>query len=62
MEPLLLNPEQTAETLSVSEAYVRKLIRTNELPVIRLGRKCVRIPVFELKAWIDGKAEAAGVS
>jgi excisionase family DNA binding protein len=62
MEQLLLNPEQTAETLSVSEAYIRKLIRANELPVIRLGRKCVRIRFGELKAWIDSKAEPAGVS
>ena len=61
MEQLLLDPEQAAETLSLSESYVRKLIAANELPAIHLGRKCVRIPIHELKLWLDLKAEAAGI-
>ena len=60
MEPLVLDPESTAEALQVSVPYVRKMIANRELPVIHLGR-CVRVPTLELKEWIDAKVREAGI-
>jgi excisionase family DNA binding protein len=40
-EPLLLNQQQVAALLNVSERTVRALIHTKQLPVIHIGRRCL---------------------
>jgi excisionase family DNA binding protein len=38
---LLLNQQQTALLLNISERSVRNLIRNKQLPVIHIGRRCL---------------------
>jgi excisionase family DNA binding protein len=39
--PLLLDQQQVAALLNVSERTVRNLIHTKQLPVIHIGRRCL---------------------
>jgi len=39
--PLLLDQQQVAELLNISERSVRNLIHTKQLPVIHIGRRCL---------------------
>ncbi len=48
----LLTMTAVAETLDVPVAYARELGRRGELPVIRVGRKYVRVRRSVLDAWI----------
>ncbi|MFZ0520347.1 MAG: helix-turn-helix domain-containing protein [Candidatus Acidiferrales bacterium] len=39
--PLLLDQQQVAALLNISERSVRNLIHTKQLPVIHIGRRCL---------------------
>jgi excisionase family DNA binding protein len=39
--PLLLDQQQVAALLNISERTVRNLIHTKQLPVIHIGRRCL---------------------
>ena len=49
----LLSVTQVAELLGVSAATVRRMIRDNEIPSIRVGRS-IRVKQETLETWIDG--------
>jgi len=55
-EPLLLNKQNAARALQVSEKTLDRLILEHGLPRIQLGRS-VRFSVDALKAWIAEKGE-----
>ncbi|QUQ72533.1 Helix-turn-helix domain protein [Kutzneria sp. CA-103260] len=48
--PCLLSVKETAESLRVSEATVRRAIRAGKLPCVRIGR-LVRVSVVDLAAF-----------
>jgi excisionase family DNA binding protein len=48
----LLSIYKTARRLSVSEKTIRRLIRSGELPALRVGGS-VRIDPDELNAWLE---------
>jgi excisionase family DNA binding protein len=54
--PRLLTIPQVAEYLGVGRAHIYKLINTNGLPVIRLGRS-VRIHMTSLQRWLQDQEE-----
>lgn len=59
VQPLLLTIPQVARSLGVCRATVYKLIDTQGLPVIRLGRRSVRVSVMSLERWVQSRGEVA---
>lgn len=55
-EPLLLRPAEAARWLQVSRTKVYDLINRGELPALRLGRRCTRIPREALTDWVAREA------
>jgi excisionase family DNA binding protein len=51
---LLLRIHEAGEILGFSRSMVYELIRTGELPFVRVGR-AVRIPYDSLKEWVEKK-------
>jgi excisionase family DNA binding protein len=49
---LLLNIQEAAEALGISERKLWGMTDSREIPHVRLGR-CLRYPVRELEQWID---------
>jgi len=49
--PLLLNAEQAAQLLAISRAHLYELMRSGEIPIVRLGRS-TRIPADALRDWV----------
>lgn len=58
MEPLLLRITEVATTLGLGRTKVCALVRTGELPVVRIGRS-VRVPREALQDWIWQHLEGA---
>jgi excisionase family DNA binding protein len=56
LERLLLRPEEAREIIGISRTKIYALIASRELPVVRIGSS-VRIPIDELRAWIEAKKE-----
>lgn len=54
--PLVLSISEVAEILNVSPATVRRHIKNNELPYVKLGR-LVRIPKARLVAYLNQNFE-----
>ena len=50
-EPLLLRASEVAAVLGIGRTKVFELLRTGDLPAVRLGR-CVRVPRAALAMWI----------
>jgi excisionase family DNA binding protein len=51
----LLRAEEVAQVLGVGRSKVFEMIRSHELPMIRMGR-CVRVPRTAVLAWIEQSA------
>jgi len=51
-EVMLLTVPQVQQTTNLSRTTVYSLIRSGELPAVRIGRS-VRIPRTALEAWIE---------
>jgi excisionase family DNA binding protein len=52
MEQLLARPAEVAEALKIARTNVYVLLRSGELPSVRIGRRSIRVPVAALRAWI----------
>ena len=59
MDRLLLRPAETAAAIGIGRSKVYELLRSGELPSIRIGGS-VRVPVDALRAWIDRQIETRG--
>ena len=57
---LVLTVKETAQILGVSVATVSKLVKTGQLPAIRLGKRTVRIPKAALEQWLVDTALRKG--
>ena len=53
----LLTAGEVAEILSVSKSFAYQLMRTGEIPTVRLGRS-VRVRPKDLDRYIDAQVEA----
>ncbi|MDP9383345.1 MAG: helix-turn-helix domain-containing protein [Chloroflexota bacterium] len=49
----LLTVEEAGAYLGIGRTLAWELIRKKQLPCIRLGQRCVRVPRRELDAWIE---------
>jgi excisionase family DNA binding protein len=58
MDKLLLRPTEAAELIGIGRSKVYELLAQRELPSIRIGAS-IRIPVDQLRAWIERKAAAS---
>lgn len=56
VEPELLRPEEVATVLAVHRCTVFELLRTGNLPAVRIGR-AVRVPRKALDRWIEDQTE-----
>lgn len=54
---LLLRVEEAAEALGVSRTTFYSLLRSGEMPVVRIGRS-VRVPVAALESYVNMHAGA----
>lgn len=52
----LLTVAEAGAYLGIGRTLAWELIRKRQLPYIRLGQRCVRVPRRELDAWIERQA------
>jgi excisionase family DNA binding protein len=55
MDRLLLRPIEAAEAIGIGRSKVYELLASGELPSIRIGSS-IRVPVEQLRDWIQQKA------
>lgn len=55
---LLLNIQEAAEALGISQRKLWGMTDSREIPHVRLGR-CLRYPVRELEQWINEHMEGS---
>jgi len=55
---LLLRVNEACKLTGISRSLGYKMINSGEWPVIKVGGKAVRIPLEELKNWIDSKLKS----
>jgi excisionase family DNA binding protein len=55
MERMLLQPGEVAETLGISKSQAYMLIKSGDIPSIRIGTS-VRVQLEALREWIARKA------
>lgn len=60
LEPLCVTVAEAARLLSISTRSVHRLIKSQELKCVRIGpgNGSIRVPVTEIKAYVDAQAEA----
>ena len=54
--PILLRVSEVSRLLGLSRPGIYKLLSSNELPVVRIG-KSVRVPAGALDAWVQARTE-----
>ena len=59
MEKLALNPSEAAEILHVSRSTIYQLLKRNDFPAFKLGRRTL-IPVEALRRWVEKQTEDQG--
>jgi excisionase family DNA binding protein len=57
VEKLLLRPAEVAEMCALGKSKCYELIKTGEIPSLRIGR-AVRVPADALRLWVQGIKEA----
>jgi len=57
-ERLLLTVEEVARRLGIGRSLAWRLVRSGELPSVRLGR-LVRVPERNLQVWLDRRCRAS---
>lgn len=55
---MLLTPEEAAKSLSISPRSLWGLMKSGEIPSVKIGRS-VRYPVADLERWIEARKTAA---
>lgn len=53
-----LSMKEVAQALGIAEHTVRRLVRTGELPAIRISERRIIIPAEALNNWLSAKADA----
>ena len=54
---LLLRVSEAARLLSVSRAKAYEMIAAGELPSVRIGGKCIRVPARALEEWVEAQLD-----
>ena len=57
-ERLLLTVEEAARRLGIGRTLAWRLVRSGELPSVRLGR-LVRVPERNLQVWLDRRCRGS---
>ncbi len=52
LPPLLLRPQEAANSLGVSLRCLMGWVKAGEIPVTRIGERCLRFPLDGLRAWV----------
>jgi excisionase family DNA binding protein len=58
----ILNKEQLAEYLSVKTGAIDWLIRTREVPLIRIGKRRFVFDRADIDAWLEKKKEKTQIT
>ena len=56
----MLRVREAADALGVSRSKAYELIASGQIPSVKMGRGCVRVPVEALRAWIDRQLAEGG--
>lgn len=59
--PLTISVKEAAQMLGISKSHAYDLIRQDELPHVRLGRRVV-VPYRELEEWVSRHIDGNGYS
>ena len=51
----LINADQLAKILGVSRHYVYRLVQRDNLPHVRISRKCIRFRRADVGSWLLSK-------
>lgn len=54
IEPIVLTAKQASEMLACSISQIYALVKSGQLPAVKLGKSGIRIPKAQLVAWING--------
>ena len=49
----LLTVREVAEHLKCTPRHVRNLIARNELPIVHIGKRAIRVASSDLQAWLE---------
>lgn len=55
--PIVLKVEEMAQVLGISRKLAYQLVRQDDFPAVRVGKKRIVIPTTKLKEWINKKAQ-----
>jgi len=58
--PQLLRKQDARKSLKISLPFLETLIRRREIDVVRLSRRCVRVPASEIRRLIEEKTVTRG--
>jgi len=61
-DALALRRNEAAQLLGISERYLAELTKRGEIPVVRLGRKCIRYRAADLEDYLAGQQSSRGGS
>lgn len=57
MDEQLKTPEQVAEMLQVTKAWVYQLVREGRLTCVKLGAKCLRFRVEDVNNFVENQTK-----
>jgi excisionase family DNA binding protein len=59
-EALVISKTEAAQLLACSQQFIEKLIDNGELPIVKLGRKMVRVRMTDLMGLLERRVEVKG--
>ncbi|MFN8518984.1 MAG: helix-turn-helix domain-containing protein [Chloroflexota bacterium] len=54
VERLYYTPREVSEILGISDDAVLRLVRTGDLPALRVSARVIRIPIIAFDRWREG--------
>ncbi len=54
---LLLRPSEAAASLGISERTLMSMISAGDVPVTRIGERCLRLPLDGLRQWVARRTQ-----
>lgn len=57
-DDLLLTPDEVAKRLKLKNGTIYNMIYEKRIPAVRINRRCVRIRLTDLEAWLGQHFQA----
>lgn len=59
MNKAMYTIQELSDFLSISQSMIRKLVRNNDIPYLRIGSKLL-FPIIEINVWLKDKQHYNG--